>query len=318
MGYIANMKYDKTFSKNRLYPKTKYILGNISDIYYFGNKHPHPCRPPLAIYNIAEHEVLDSLVDAIEMFEQYNVNVNIELYFNGLIDKCEKIIANICSFYDECFLILVSLSNQSSKNPITAFDWLKENGYDSGILLRSYCYESIRTWQEIYNRLKHNNQKLSYFLASENLNHVEGFYVEGYSNDDSIGPDPTFHGKKNNMSQGISFKKLFREIFLTYNYISANLLKVVEYHLKKYHNHQLDYKTNAIFDESIIKKLWDKLSDMDYIYFPDEYNIKYTIVTKYKINYPNTKILFNPKTMEIKVKFSGDGVTSKYQLPMIK
>jgi len=312
------MKYDKTFSKSRLYPKVKYLLSNIPDIYYFGNKHPHPCRPPLAIYNIAEHEVLKSLEETTEIFEQYNEDVNIELYFNGLIDKCEKLIANICSFYDESFLILVSLSNPSSKNPTTAYDWLKENGYDSGSLLRSYCYEAIKTWQEIYNRLKHNNQKLSYLIASKNDNHVEGFYMEGYTKDNSIGPDPTFHSKSNNMSQGISFKKFFREIFLTYNYISDNLLKIVEHHLLKYHNHKLNYKITATFDESIIKTLWDKLSSMDYVYFPDEYKIKYTIVTRYKIIYPNTKLLFNPKTMDLKVKFSSDGVTKNFQLPMIK
>lgn len=312
------MKYEKTFSKTKLYPKAKYILGNIPDTYYFGKKHLYPCRPPLAIYNIAEYEVLKSLEDAIEMFEQYNEDVNIELYFNGLLDKCEKIIANICSFYDECFLILVSLSNQSNKNPMAAYDWLKENGYDSGSLLRSYYYESIKTWQEIYNRLKHNNQRLSYLLAAENENHVEGFFVEGYSKDGSIGLDPTFHSKDNNMSQGISFKKLFREIFFSYYYISDNILKVVEHHLKKYHNHKLDCKITTFFDDSLIKNLWDKLSVMSYVYFPDEYKIKYTIVTRYKIIYPNTKILFNPRTMEVKIKFSADGVTKNFLFPMIK
>jgi hypothetical protein len=312
------MKYEKTFSKNKLYPKAKYILSNIPDIYYFGNKHPYPCRPPLAIYNIAEYELLKSLEDAIVMFEQYNKDVNVELYFNGLLDKCEKIIANICSLYDECFLILISLSDQSNKNPKIAYDWLKENGYDSGSLLKSYCYESIKTWQEIYNRLKHNNQRLSYLFATENENHVEGFFIEGYTKDGSIGLDPTFHSKENNMSQGISFKKFFKEIFFSYYYISDNILKVVEHHLKKYHNHKLDYKITTIVDDSVIRNLWDKISAMNYVYFYDEYEIKYTIVTKYKISYPNTKILFNFKATELKVKFSADGVTKNYQFPMIK
>lgn len=312
------MKYDKIFNNTRLYPKAKYILNNIPNIYYFGDKHPHPCRPAAAIYNIASYEILSSLETAIGKYENYNTDVNIEIFFSELIEKCEKIIANICSFYDECYLILISMSEPSANNPIIAFDWLKTNGYDSGGIFKNYSFEAIKIWQEINNRLKHNNQKLSYFLATEDTNHVEGFYVEGYTSENSIGPDPTFHSIKNNMSQGISFKKAFKEIFLSYFYISDMLLKSVEHHLKKYHNYKLNYKISVNENDDLIKNLWNKLSKMNYIYFPDEYKIKYSKIEKYKISYPHKTVLFNPRTMKIKVKFSADGVTSKYQLPMIK
>jgi len=312
------MKYNKMFVANRLYPKAKYVLKNIPKTYFFGDKHPHPCRPAVAIYNVSSHELLKSLEIAIEKYESYNPSVNIEMFFSDLIEKTQNVIANICSFYDECFLIFVSISRDSINNPIVASDWLKINGYDSGSLFKSYSYEAIKFWQDINNRLKHNNQKLSYFLASENINHVEGFYIEGYTSENSIGPDPTLHGKKNNMSEGISFNKFYKEIFMTFYYISDNLLKTVEHHLKKYYNHKLDYKILNNENEKFIQNLWDKLSNMNYIYFPDEYRIKYSRIEKFKISYPHKNIMYNPKTMEIKVKFSSDGVTTKYQLPMIK
>lgn len=315
---IGNVKYDKTFNSDKLLPKASYILKNIPNTYYFGDKHPHPCRPPSAIYNIATHEVLNSLNIAIKKFEDYNTDVNIEVFFTDLIEKCEKVIANICSLYDECYLILISISKPTTNNPTKAVEWLKTNGYDTGGIFTSYSFEAIKIWQEIYNRLKHNNQKLSYFLATENENHVEGFYIEGYTSENSIGPDPTFHGKKNNMSEGISFKKFFKEIFLSFFYISDKLLKVVEQHLQKYHNHKLNYKIAMNENIELITEIWNKLTDMDYIYFPDEYKIKYAKIEKYKISYPHKSILYNPKTMDIKVKFSSDGVTTKYQLPMIK
>jgi hypothetical protein len=87
---------------------------------------------------------------------------------------------------------------------------------------------------------------------------------------------------------------------------------------KKYHNYKLNYKISVNENDDLIKNIWNKLSKMDYIYFPDEYKIKYSKIEKYKISYPHKTVLFNPRTMEIKVKFSADGVTSKYQLPMIK
>ena len=309
------MKYDKSFNNTRLYPKAKYILNNIPDTYYFGNKHPHPCRPAAAIYNISSYEVLLSLETAIEKYENYNADVNIEIFFNELIEKCEKTIANICSFYDECFLIFISMSEPTNNNPIVAFEWLKNNEYETGSNFKNFSFEAIKIWQEINNRLKHNNQKLSYILATEGTNHVEGFYIEGYTSDNSIGFDPTFHGENNNMSQGISFKKFFKEIFLTYFYISDILLKVVEQHLIKYYNYKLNYKITVNENDEIIKTLWNKLSDMDYIYFPDEYKIKYSKIERYKISYPHKTVLFNPKTMELKVKYSADGVTTKYQFP---
>ena len=314
------MKYDKMFKNSRLFPKVKYILYNIPTIYYFGDKHPQPCRQPAAIYNIASQEILESLNNAIEIFETYNINnnINIELFFNNLIEKCEKVIGNICSFYDECFLIFISISKPSTDNPIIASDWLKINGYDSGSLFKNYSYEAIEIWQKINNRLKHNNQKISYFLATENINHVEGFYIEGYTKDNSIAPDPTFHNKENKMSQGISFKKFFKEVFLSYFYISDNLLKVLEHHLKKNYSYKLDFKIDVKDNDDLIKKVWDKLSDIDYIYFPDEYKIKYSRIVKYRISYPHKSVIFNPRSMEIKVKFSGDGVTKNFQLPMIK
>jgi hypothetical protein len=320
------MKYDKIFfNTSRLWPKAMYVLNNIPDTYYFGGKHPHPCRPATGIYNIAAYEFLSSLETAIEKYENYIpvddiviLNADNENFFRELVEKCEKIIANICSFYDECFLIFISMSEPSMNNPIVAFDWLKSNGYDTGSIFKNYSFEAIKFWQEINNRLKHNNQKLSFILASEGVNHVEGFFIEGYTSVNSIGFDPTFHGKKNNMSDGISFKKFFKEVFLSFFYISDMLLKAVEQHLKKYHNYKLNYRISSNGDEDRIKNIWNKLSDMDYIYFPDEYKIKYTKIGRYKISYLHKTVFFSPIPGKLKLKmaFSGDGVTNKISCPM--
>lgn len=315
------MKYNKTFTEKRgFYPKIKYILKNIPDEFYFGNLHNQPCRRPSAIFNISSAYFLDSLEHAIQKYSEYSFYTESKKeYFNDLLEKTYKCISTICSFYDECLLILISLSKPSKNNPKFASDWLKQNMYKSGEEYINYCYEAIKVWQNINNRIKHNNQKLTYVLCTGDDKSVQGFFVEGCNSDKTIGPDETFHKISDGIPRSFSFNRTYILLFLSFYYISDKLIPVVRHHLKSTYNYELYEKVKLMDkDEIKIKNLWEKLFLLNNVYFPDEYKLKYGLITKiqdgYTLKYPINKILFSPYEVTMEVGFVYDGCSTSFKL----
>ncbi len=187
------MKYSQTFNSDKtLLPKVSYSLALVPEILVFGSKHPRPMRAPGAIFNIAFGEV----VLAIEkLYDTWVENADKHSEREKLLEsQTERLFYHMCSFYDEMFLVLIAMSPPSKENPNFAYDWLKQNGYNSGNVMKSSCSDLIKPWQEVNNRLKHNNQKLSRFTLKDREVTVEGTFVEGVTDDGAIAPDPTIHG----------------------------------------------------------------------------------------------------------------------------
>lgn len=315
MKFSISLNCDKSLN-----PNIVYYLKNLPDHLYLGKHHSPPIRHPGGIFNYSLTKIIETISEYFELKKQLEELENKgELYKK--INKCiEKLIHNICSFEDEAYLILVSLCPVSSVNSKFAYEWLKKNEFSKGAdHFRSSTSHVMELWNEINNRIKHNNQKLSAISVTDDIKTVFGFYVEGTNIDGAIGPDKIIHEKYLKGAVGLSYDRTVLTIFAIFYFLSDKLSKSLKVHLKEYHKTNFTKSKEAIATNEKLELIFKTFSEFEYLFFPKEYKLKFPMIKRqgniYQFSYPHGDILFHPKTLKVSATFIGDGYSNKFNIP---
>jgi len=292
------MTINKSYSINKgLYPRIYYLLEDIPDDYYFGKMHLNRCRPPNIIFSIASHEFLESMFDIIESINTLNIysrsdHRSPQTVLNILNKQLPSSIAHLCSFYDELFLILKSITYEKNHEKKEAASWLRDNKIYSGNQIKGSCYSAIAFWYDINNRIKHNNQRFNSveIIGEEYISH--GFYLEGVKEDGKPYIDTDVHNKIRN-SFGVTFQRAICHLFTIYFFIAHKFEKTIINHLKKEYNFKLGLNYIAPKkSEDRIQKIWESITNWEMRFFPSEYGYSYSKISfngnSYMIRYPIT------------------------------
>jgi hypothetical protein len=209
----------------------------------------------------------------------------------------------------------------SNINPSFAEDWLDKNGYTVGKDFKSSVKELINPYKSINNRLKHNNQRLQQVTAKFKQGTLYGFYVEGVINNKLIGPDPIIHEKFLGDPTAFSFNYIIKQAFLITYIISDKLLDVISKFLKEKYHFKFQNKIYIPSNE-LIENVWERLINLDNLFFPQEYLNKYPKIRKnnnlYSLTYPHSEKLYNSWDFRITSTVTIDGYSDSYTIPYLR
>ena len=308
----------RKFTKNSgLYPHLKYILKNIPEELYYGKSHVNRVRPPSTIYAISTNEFIDALIllteSTLKIREKKANKDNTMLIKDMLQVQLLNCIYHLCSYYDECFLILKSITPEIDSSNREGSKWLSLNNSILGKVFKGNCGKAISQWQDLNNRLKHNNQKFNYIGLVGNRGLSNGFYIENVKEDGKPYIDTDFHDRKRN-SFCITFERAIGNMFSTYLFLSDRLESIIKTHLAtcgiiipSILNSDFEIK-----EEKTMHELWKLLNNFEYSFFPTEEGFKYTHVKEiengYLIEYPKRVKHTNQGSLVTSVARYADGI----------
>lgn len=312
MKFELRLKKDKT-----IYPRIVHHFKAIpDDLLYHEN---HSLRHPGAIFNVGFDRVIGSFSGVLTQLKAIKSDKeNIE-YWNNLLQQQKRLFYDLGSFYDDCYLVLKSLCPPSKKNPKFADKWLKANNYRCGERFYQATKMVQAFWMEIVNRLKHNNANLRGLYGYGNYFIIPGFFVEGISNDGTVGPDEAIHKKYLNKATAFSFNRDLRINFFYLYFVAESLLEVIKGHIKQQANYKFGNITYDKANDTILDKICAELSDLELKFFPDEMREPYPKITydrnELAITYSHREGIFRYSNMTVKLMYSGDGYSRSFYLP---
>lgn len=295
-------------------------LKNIPEDRVFGHLHPNKIRHPGALFNHSQDKIIGVLKEYIQIKNEMNNRIMNNNDKERLITNVTKMISHICSFEDEAYLMLVSLSPPATDNPKFAYEWLKENKYEFGAnLFRSSSVSAMELWNQINNRIKHNGQRLSGISSSDGKIIINGFFVEGIDENSAVGPDKQIHDTMLNGTFGLSFDRVALMILFLFYFLSDKLCKSIRKHMKEYYNFTLEKSDELTKTSTNLSQIWNAFNKIEYMFFPQEYKLKFPKIKKeksiYKLTYPHGDILYKPENVNITASLNADGYSRKYKLP---
>lgn len=273
-------------------------------------------RHPGGIYNIAYHELNVCLSVTLDNLEK--VLSSNESNWDTLLLSQKYLYHEICSFYDECYLILKTLCQPSDLNPPFASDWLNQNGILSGGDFKSSSQHIIDPYQKINNKLKHNNQRLTGLSIKGKATNVfiPGYIVEGVDAGGAIGPDFEVHPSKNGM--GCSFALALKNLYFTVHILSDKLLDVIKKDLEKRFSFTFTSPPEYKKHDDITESNFNRLCTLQNIYFPHEYSSQLPVFDRdnnlFKILYPKRQKHKLHEELSIMVRYKGDGYSKSYKI----
>lgn len=312
------MKYRKEFNENKtLNPEIIDRFSQIPEGLIFSQLHTPPLRHPGAIFNIAFSEVINSIQNTMDLSSALLNDFDDKKKRDDLEAQTELLIKNVCSIYDESYLILIALSKPVQSKRKFAYEWLLENGITAGSRFRGSVATDIQIFMDINNRLKHNNQKISLlrFEPKDNTDSILGFFVEGISEGNAISPDQSFHGQ-GKIPNYFSFNWLFSFTFAFIYFLADKLLIEIKKHLKS--NHSFEFSKRDILTKGD-PEIWNKLLKINKRFFPEERKLGFAKISRssniWKISFPHGDNELMDVHGNFKVIYHGDGYSKKFHLP---
>jgi hypothetical protein len=311
MGYSKIFNCDKS-----LLPSIAHYFIQIPDEILSGKLHCWPMRHPGGIYNIAYHELSVCLSDALGKLEQ--LLCGDEDKWDALLLSQKYVYHEICSFYDECYMILKTFCPPSTVNPLFAYDWLNQNGYSSGGDFKSSTNHIIEPYQKINNKLKHNNQRLTGLSIKGKSTKVfiPGYIVEGVDAAGAIGPDLEVHTSKNGI--GYSFALALQNVYFTVNLLSDKLLDVIKKDLETRFSFTFTSPPEYQKHNHITEDIFTRLCTLQSTYFPHEYSGQMPVFERdnnlFKILYPKRLKCKLHEDLSFGVQYTGDGYSRSFRI----
>jgi hypothetical protein len=107
------MKYSKTFNKNNsLFPDVYHRLKQIPNEYLLHNIHNPPLRHPGAILSISFEDIIATIQQILNLLDSINCDSS---KWPTLLSTQKVLYNDICSFYDECYMLLIPSSIEKCK-----------------------------------------------------------------------------------------------------------------------------------------------------------------------------------------------------------
>jgi len=322
---MDSMGYAKTFNSDKsLLPDIVHHFKQIPEAYIHGQNHDQPMRHPGAIFNISFREVNIAIASTLDALDEYIKDIKNEEKRDRLL-LFKKILYNeICSFYDECYMILIALCPPAPIKGGFAYEWLQQNGYKSGDTFKSSSADLVKRYQMINNRLKHNNQRLSALSVTiRDLNIViPSFYVEGVERGGTICPDVTIHQPFNGVSSAISFNYSIRMIFYLVYILSDKLLDTIKKDLKNRHAFKFPAKAYVKHD-ALTESNWIRICNLPSYFLPNEYGMDLPLAERqnnlFKLIYPRTlSAPLGSGMLSLSGYTTGDGYSKSFGFPYSK
>ena len=309
------MKYSKDFNLNKtLDPEIVDRLKQIPDELVFASDHSPPLRHPGAVFNIAYSEISDSIIETATLANRLNAKYEDSEIQKRLNTETEKLYKNVCSLVDESYLVLIGITEAKTSNRKFAYEWLQENNVQAAQRFHGSIKSDAEFFQNVNNRLKHNNQRLSFCQMDSSVGSVLGHFIEGTDPNGSVCPDTTFHnvGK---IGQYISFNWL-----LLYSMVFTQVL--ADYLLKAVRSH-LSLKGFKFPRREIVgpgeQELWSTLSRIDNLFFPFEKKMGFPKVRKegsiYRLTFPHGDTPTQGIPISYKVTYHADGYARQFHIP---
>lgn len=271
-------------------------------------------RHPFGIYNVSLGNIFaafENLLLALAYASEQDIqsNKSASKWSEDLLSSLEKLLYSLMEHMDDCeniikcfFPVGTKLNQESSVRD-----------YQSSV-------NSYRTHiGKVVNHLKHNQGRLrSFGMIIDNVPHL-GYFVEGLSEDGSLGPAPHIHSGS---STAFSYARDIRFHMYHLYYVSAKLsdtISAISIPDKDKIIHQIGDNSTSL------EKILYKITQLPMVVFPDEIKkdfplisienmqeVKKFIATMKKHPYGISTAL--PRTLFLTI-FKGDGVSRSFRMP---
>ncbi len=271
-------------------------------------------RHPFGIYTVSLAKLLDSfeyLLTVIEKSASHDLTSRtLDVgWDDDLLSGLERLLYSIMEHFDDCESILKCFLPPGSKH-----------GQVAEVISYTKAIDSYRTHiGKVVNHIKHKQGRLrSIALYDGNDPHL-GYFVEGPSEDESLGPAPLIHSDGNT---AFSYARDLRLHMHGFYYISDRLSEATA------SLGELDDKVSE-FDLSTddrFRALVSEIQDFKMVVFPDELNKNFPSITietdNAGVSTLRASLKRNPRGLQtvpslfrIIIFYETDGVTRAFRMP---
>ncbi len=274
-------------------------------------------RHPFGIYTVSLEKVLGSFEELLEVLEK---SANHDLtskkldvgWDDDLLLGLERLLYSIMEHFDDCESIIKSFLAPGSKHGEVP----EVGGYSNAI-------DAYRTHiGKVVNHIKHKQGRIrSIALYDEIAPHL-GYFVEGPSEDESLGPAPLIHPGGNT---AFSYARDLRLHMHGLYYTSQQLAKAVA-SLGAVEDSSSEFELS---DDGRFKALASQIQQLDMVVFPDELNKNFPVVTieaektgAYSIRTSLKRqphgLRTIPSPFRVVIFYQTDGVSRAFRMPYSK
>ena len=271
-------------------------------------------RHPFGIYNVSLNRVLSSFEDLSTGLAAINErdllsNKGNPKWDANLLHSLEKLLYALMEHMDDCENILRCFFPPGTK-------------INKEISIKAYqsSVDSYRTHiGKVVNHLKHKQGRLySIGMFIGDIPHL-GYFVEGTSEDGSLGPAPNIHARG---STAFSYARDIRYHLYNLYYVSAKLSEAVETIASPFAN-KVAYEIGD--NNTNLEKILSHVAELPMVVFPDEIQKDFPFVA---VDHVDETIIFTtsmkrhphglrtgPSPTRFVAFFKGDGVTRSFRIP---
>jgi hypothetical protein len=251
------------------------IVGYLASIKEFEYSYKYyNLRHPGGIFNLATSCVVNDFLELLTELEDHQNNYDKDKV-NNLAEKFRILVLDFIRLYDSCAEIIIGCSKQHASPPKHYWDWLKKNGYSSGVEIFKRTKEDLDVFRKINNKLKHTSYLVQPINFYNKKSAIMGFYIEAFDHAGSLGPDEELHPRYNGQITGTSYNLILCVLYYNLYKLSDVLKDVVIDHFRDEYDIQL--ALNSSYSESNNnnwKELNKKMNELPRMYFPNEFDKK--------------------------------------------